>query len=292
MKFYSKNKKTSAEKFFFLRKDRLVFLLAVIIAGAAIYAAVYSPLFRIKDIQAAVASDSSAVNKEELTAELKQFFDSRTFFDSILGSRNILVWDNDLSKFLNQHPQWQFLKIDKDYFKRQIVITGEERKKFGLWCQSAKASAGTTAAKTATDTTEMTGEKNNLALSKCQWFDEKGIIFLEAPSVESEIFNRVDDYSGRELEMGNFVLPEEMIGNLVAVFNILETAGVNARTAILKDLALEEISVEPKSGPRLIFSLNREPSFVAPAIDSLKKSGQWDKLQYVNFTVENRAYYK
>lgn len=279
MKFYSKkNKRIREQKFSFSKKWVIIFFLAIAAVGAVVYLVIYSPLFIVKNIQVAMADSPANINREELIEKLKQFFEGRSFADSILGSRNILTWDNDLSQFLDRHPQWEFLKISKDYFGRQIIISGKERKKFGLWCEK----------------TQVISEENSQLFPepKCRWFDEKGVIFSEAPSVESEIFNRVDDYSGRKLEIGSLVLSDEMIRNLIAIFKILEDTGVNARTLILKDLPLEEVSVEPKSGPRLIFGLNRDQTFIAPAINSLRASGQWDKLQYVNFTVENRAYYK
>ena len=60
----------------------------------------------------------------------------------------------------------------------------------------------------------------------------------------------------------------------------------------INDLKIEEVTVMPAGFPKTLFSLRFDPRFSIVAIDALKKSGRWQKVEYADFRVENKVYYK
>jgi len=88
------------------------------------------------------------------------------------------------------------------------------------------------------------------------------------------------------------VLPDRLFANLVKIFSLLEVADINTKTVFLRDLELEEVSVDSVSDPTLYFSLHTSPDFALSAIDAIKRSGSWSNLGYVDLRSENRAYYR
>lgn len=287
-----------------------IFAALILIAGI-IYLLRFSNVFKVKDIE---ISGLQGPLSDEILSELKAdaLKQSRISY-WILGNNNILSWNEDTGSFLKSHPQLAELEINKAYLGRRISIIAKERDKYGIWCQSTQptllhnAADGQTADNqqpTASENTNLTDSSStatttipaNIVLStgnrKCFWFDDNGVVFEESPVIESELFRRVSDSSGQDVSLGGQVLPNDMFDNLKKIFQIMEMAQLNANTVKISDLSLKEAEVDSVSAPKIFFSLNGDPEFSLSVIDALKKSGQWNKLNYVNFTVENKAYYK
>jgi hypothetical protein len=125
--------------------------------------------------------------------------------------------------------------------------------------------------------------------SGCLWFDKNGIIFEEAPLVEGNLINNVDDFSGRSFKLGESVLGEKFFSNLLKIFDVLEKSDLGIKSLRLERIELQEIHTE--SSPRIYFSLRFDPYFGLSAIQSLKNLGL-NRVAYIDLRVENRAYYK
>lgn len=269
----------------------IVFGILVLLAGI-VYLVHFSEVFKIKSIE--VLGVQSPL-KEEVLEGLKNYFSNQSKISSVLGSNNILIWDNETRDFLSANPQIKNLQVTRHFFTHSVLVEAKEREKFGIWCQNLERidnpDNSFSSSSIIIDTAPM-----NVVLSsdnqKCFWFDNEGIAFAESPIIESELFNRVSDFSNQKVELGRRVISEDMFENLTKIFRIMEIAEVNAKTVKLKDLFLEEVEVDSVSDPKILFSLKINPEFSLSAINSLKKSGKWEKLEYVDFRVENRAYYK
>jgi len=240
-----------------------IFLLLVIGAG---YLIVYSSFFKIKNIE---VSGNKYVSSEEIINQLKKISVGQSKISNFLGSDNILVWKTDAQFIKNSLPQIQDLKIEKDYWHRQIKIIVSEREKFGVWYK-------------------ITNNQEPIT-NNCWWFDKNGVIFAEALQVEGQLINKVDDFSNRHLEIGDSILGEKPLSNLIKIFAVLEKADLGIKSLKLERPELQEISTE--SSPQIYFSLRIDPSFGLAAIESLKSTGL-NKLEYIDLRVENRAYYK
>ena len=208
-----------------------------------------------------------------------------------LGVENILAWDGNPKEFLAANPQFRLLHVQKDYIHRAIAITVDGREKFGVWCGAADDNENIVPAEgIATTTNEVTIQDE--PLHECYWFDRDGVLFAKAPQVQSELFNRVYDSTGRVLTLRDAILPDKLLANLMRVFTLLDVAQINTKTVFIRDIALEEVDTSSLSDPRIMFSLRSDPTFSLSAINALKQSGDWDRLEYVDFRAENRASYR
>jgi len=230
-----------------------------ILLASVFYSVVYSSLFQIKNISILTTSD--AVNIDDL----RNFFANQSKISFFLGAGNILIWKSDeLNRFLETQPRLSELAVEKNYLKREVVLTAKEREKFGIWCQ-------------------LSGD--------CYWFDKKGIIFDKAPQVEGEIIYKVKDFSGRELNIGSRAIDEMLFGNLFKIFEVLDKSGLGIKTLRLNETNLEEIISESPLMPKIYFSLRTNPFFGLSVLQSLKNFGL-GKIEYIDLRVENRGYYK
>lgn len=301
MKFYQQEKKKSKInidpkiKYIILG----VFLGLVIIILSSFYFVAKSPIFKIKNIEISGVAEARAKILED---QLKDFMAKKSFASEKLGWENILVWGNNSEVFLKNHPELEDLKISNQYYKKQISIIAKEREKFGIWCQGKdnefsvkqEKNSSTTALNNATSQEILIDSNKNLLNDNksCWWFDKNGFIFSQAPIIESELFNRVEDYSGRNLSAGEKVLDDKLFGNLIKIFNILNMTQINTKTLYLSKIELEEVYIKSVSDPKILFTIHSDPSFAINAIAAIKKSANWKKLNYVDLRIQNKAYYK
>jgi hypothetical protein len=255
-------------------------VLAVFILASFVYAVRYSKFFKIKNINIV---GIQSVSSEEFVDNLKNFFTEQSKISRFLGTDNILAWGDAGADFFKKYPQFESIRIEKKYFNKEIMIVANEREKFGIWCFKTRKDA------------ELEQSRNEAeGINEwCGWFDRNGIIFSEAPVIETEILNRVNDLSDRVIGMGDKVLPDNFMVNLLEIFSVLEKEDINTKTIYLKDFGLEEVeTASVNATPKIYFSLKFDPKFSLGVIDSLRKSGEWKKLNYVDFRVENRVYYR
>ncbi len=260
----------------------------LILFGGVLYIVVYSSMFHITHI-----SIDNAQLDASLISNLKDFFGNQSRITKFLGADNILVWNaNKLTK-LEKSPEIAEINFKKDYIERTINISVKLREKFGVWCSFQ---AQTSADYTQNDTDNNSISENqpvNLRESACWWFDKNGALFAVAPEIEGNAINKVDDFSGRNLKLGDFILNENLTPNLIEIFSILERSGLGIRALELENLAFQEIVFDqPQTSlPKIYFSLRFNPGFTLAAINDLKKTGL-QKIDYIDFRVENRAYFK
>lgn len=262
MQSYINEKQQKRKKLDFKIKIYSFFiLLSFLIIGIA-YVIIYSPLFQIKNINKDVFK-GEVREFDKIISDLKLFFATRSKTSSILGASNILVWKNQVEDFLKYQPAINNITIEKDYLNRAININIDGRQKFGVFCSTVE----------------------------CWWFDKNGIIFEKAPQVEGEIIYKINDLSGRKLEIGEIILARKLFDNAIKVFKTLEETGLNIKTLNMDNLELQEAYIKSPSIPKIYFSLRFTPDFNNEIFKNLKEIGL-QKIEYIDLRVENRVYYK
>ncbi len=177
---------------------------------------------------------------------------------------NILFWrpDIDLEKF----PRISGFNIEKNYLERKIIINLESRDRYAIWCLEGK--------------------------NECFWVDNMGVAFSEAPDLQGPLISRlVRDNSGRDLSLGDEVLDGELFTYLITVFNFLDEIDVEVQEFRIEDLKFKEAVARTKNGPDIYFSLMLDPHFGLGVVRSLRQSGEWSIIKYLDLRVLNRAYY-
>ena len=275
------------------RRRRFSFLVIVIVIvycvllGAS-WLVLYSPIFRIQQI---VIVGNNKVSSNEIEALLKSRVLQHGWrpLKTLLGFRNILIWPDAFSAddliFL---PALKSLLIEKNYKTRSLTVGVEERKAYGIWCfQEPLINADDTSI-----SADGNAKNQRQSASDCWWFDDAGTIFSRAIGAEGSLIVVVRDYSQGNLGLGKNILPERLVPSLFSIFKVLAASGLNIKEIQLNDLALEELDVLIYDGPKLYFSLRFPADNDLPAIQDFAAKPGFGNLQYLDFRVENRVYYK
>jgi hypothetical protein len=277
-----KRDKQNSKKQIIIAVGGVVFVAALV--GIA-FAARQSSLLRVESITVSGVSDAYG---QQILSNLNAFSRQRSVLFRFLGDRNMIAWGGNEKDFLEANPDVKEMHIEKEYFKHAIVINVIGREKFGAWCHQGTGSTQDMSNASSTADAVSWGDSSE----ECYWFDADGVLFAKAPLIRSELFNRVFDSTGRSLALRDTIVPDRLFQNLTRIFKVLEAAQINTKTVFLSDLALEQVEADSVSDPRVIFSLRFDPAFSLSAIDALKKTGEWGRLQYANFTVENKVSYR
>ncbi len=259
------------------RRYRRVFFVITLVAiyvfsVAVVWAVVYSPLFRVKNVE--ITGNKNVSSQRVMDLIDSEIFDGSAF-NRLLGGRNLLSWPKSLSqKTLEFIPELNSVSIEKNYIKRTVKIAAQEKQPFGSWCLTEA------------------GNSQEAPVQNCFWFDGQGNIFKRAIGMEGSIFTVVDDYSQKDIGIGSKILPNKFVNNVFSIFRAIAGSGLRVKEMRLDDLSLEEMEVDTYDGPKIYFSLRFPADSAADAIGSIKGKTVFGNLQYVDFRVENRVYYK
>lgn len=222
----------------------------VILLLIGLTALLRSSFFQVKNIE---VSGLKSLAKEEFISNIKTASQNE-FLAAILGSDNYLLWFN---KVQYNHPAIVNMTVKRDFWNRKLVFDVEEREPYGIWC-----------------------------FETCYWFDEKGVLFKEAPQTEGTLVYKIID-SGVKANAEPFKFE-----NVMKILGILKERQIPVRN-IKIDEKLQELSLQTYEGAAMIFSLRFDPSAtLLSALDTVVKKLGLNKINYLDLTVENRIYYK
>ena len=126
----------------------------------------------------------------------------------------------------------------------------------------------------------------------CFWFDETGIVFARALDTQGGAIFVIHDTTQTKLNFNGEVLPDEFLPNLLSILNALKESGVGVANITVPDISLEQVNVTTAEGPMLYFSLRFSADEGLPVLENLMAMPGFNELQYIDFTVQNRAFYK
>lgn len=242
-----------------------IFLAAGLLAVGALWIIVRSDILKVRDID---VTGATYVSPEDIRKFLRTHV-AQGPIGRFLGPENILAWPEEFSESdLVDLPAVFSIKIERRIFDRSVSATVEERKRVGIWC-FVKADP-----------------------QRCFWFDSAGILFMPSYSAEGNLTFLLTDRSREPLAAGEKALEARFLPNLVSIFSALKSIHLSVREVLLNDLSREEIEVYTYEGPKLLFSLRFPAAGVPDAIAAVEKITALSKLQYIDFRVENKVYYK
>jgi hypothetical protein len=234
-----------------------IFLLAV----GIIYLVVGSPVFKIGSLS---ITGVEASQQESILLALKATVAAGSL--GWLGPDNYLAWPEDSSYTTTQVKQ---VSIKKSLFNRRVTITVVPRDRYAVWCSAAQSSA------------------------PCYWVDSDGIIFERAPVAEGQLVQTIfDSATGTAAGIGEPVLPSSSFSVVSKALEGMRSLDIPV-AKITVSRALQELWIDTTGGTRLIFSLRFDPSPTAlPAVARFVSKPGLRSLEYINLTVENRAFVK
>ncbi len=256
------------------------FGLVIILILAGLYWLMHSQILEIRGFAVNVNNQDEGLKKS-----VEQIFYSELGDEALskifTNNKNILIADiykksimSDIQKDL---PLIKNVSIDANIFGRDISIEVQTREHYAIWC-------------TGNINSSSSSSSSDISFPECFWFDRTGFVFDNAPSTEGQLIYKVLDFSGEAVSIGNSILPNDESGNLVKMFNLLDSVGISYRTLYLKDRQLEEVTSDRNRSPVFYFSLRNDPSYALHALQTL--GSELNKLQYIDLRIPNRIYYR
>lgn len=182
-----------------------------------------------------------------------------------LGTNHYFAWTESLSY---QTPLVANITIEKKFWPRSITITATPRDRFAVWCS------------TATD-------------AECFWVDAGGILFAAAPVSEGQIVQTIFDTATSTMSrIGEPVLASSSFAYIKKIMTAAQELNLSIHTMTV-NRPLQELWLDTSAGARIRVSLRFDPEPTAiPAIIRFSKNPGFHALEYLNLTVENRAFVK
>ncbi|PIR05969.1 hypothetical protein COY65_02370 [Candidatus Jorgensenbacteria bacterium CG_4_10_14_0_8_um_filter_39_13] len=241
----------------------ILFLISSLLIGAG-YLILYSSFFKVKQID---IQGNNLISSALLKANLISQMLENQGWRSWLGPDNILFWQlGEKPKTIKAIPALKSLFITVNFRERKILLQVKERQLLGIWC---------------------------LVSQNCYIFDQDGILFSSAPEAEGSLILKIIDQNNRSLQIGQKVLENpEWFKNILIVWDIFQKNGVGPGTIIVNDFSLRQWEIDILGGPKFYFSLDNIPSDLAQILKGLAHALQFNVLQYLDFRVPNRIYYK
>ena len=188
-------------------------------------------------------------------------------WNPMLGFDNMLIWPNALSSStFAAEPRLAGITISKNYFLHTITVTATERAPFAVWC--------------------------SMPADNCYWFDSQGTAFASTLDTQGGAILVIHDYTHDHIALNEPVIPAEFMPDLLSIVNTIKGSGLAVQSIALNDLALEQLNVTAVSGPVIYFSLRFPADEDLSVLQKLMTQPGFNKLEYIDFTVENRAFYK
>jgi cell division septal protein FtsQ len=249
-----------------------VFLAGYFIFFAIFFLLTHSPFLQVSEVD---IKGTNAVSQGEIMSLLQasiannnaSIIDGRSSWRELLGFKNILTWPAGISSTtLSLIPQLATLSISKNYFTRTITVDVSERQPFAVWCL--------------------------MPSDECFWFDQNGEAFSRTVDTQGSAILIVHDYAQSQLAVNEKVLPDQFLANFISIAQVLKASELPVGQISLRDLSLEELDVTTPNGPSIRFSLRYPATDDLAALRSLMAKPDFMKLQYIDFTVQDRAYYK
>lgn len=253
------------------KRNRLIYFatLAVLACATVLVAALLlilrTPIFRVQEVR---IEGGTRIPEEEVRTFLRAKVPGEGFIGRLLGARTILVWPDGFEREeLSLLPEVKAITIEKHYFRRRVAATVVAAERKGIWCFRSSEDG------------------------KCFWFDEEGRLLRRVPRTSGNLIQVVDDYSQAGVAPGTPALPPRLFQNMASILLAVQRAPIDIREIRLEDLGLEEVRIVT-SGPDLLMSLRFPSPDLRAALEALEKTTAIGGLEYLDFRVEKRVYYR
>lgn len=277
-------------------KFLIILFIFILLAVGAIYFVFHSHFFQVAAVKV-----SGSVKADEIKDILINTLSKSSRIRSLLSPENMLFWPPKISQIPSSLFWLSDLSLEKNWSQKEISIEVKERQPWLLWCLSAQAGLTTQAGQTGLPISQTinnigsstVSQTASTTISNCYWLDDQGIVFSSAPEAEGFIIPKVFEKSDRqELTLGqSFNAGPQSVKTALEIIKEIKNSSLAISRFLIEDINLQELKVET-NGPKLYFSLRFVPQDLNKILANLSDRLDFQKLEYIDFRVENRIYYK
>jgi len=240
------------------------FLLGIVFVGFC-YALLNANWFKVKTVH---VGDTVLALPDDIISSLEVNIASDNKFLSLLGADNTLFWkfSGDISK-IQRLPEVRGVSVDASIFKRSVNINVSERKVKSVLCKER--------------------------MDKCFGIDEEGIPFVVSPNVEGGLILKIIDKTGHTAVLGiPYFKDLSWLRNILETLSLMKENNLVPKEVRIEDEEVNEWKAVMSSGIEFRFALSFVPEDFGSVISDILKKVDFSGIQYFDFTVENRVYYK
>lgn len=252
------------------RKKILAGIFGVLVLGALLWAAYFSPVFEIRNISInrpdKITAEEAAqiVNDLKLYSKLKFLYEfAPTLQKNLFAIPKAKLAQNLTASF----PEIRDLTINKKFF-HTLSIEFNTREQVGIWCATQE---------------------------NCYYIDADGVIFMPAPASEGSLILKIQDMKNPEADLGQTVLSPELLKFLSDFWQKL--AETEKATVALYKLNGDRASVEAVTGEGWSFFMepaktpdNLLKALIATLNEAIKSKRS--QLEYIDLRISDRIFYK
>lgn len=236
----------------------------VAILGGGVYALVATNALAVNEIRVeGVRLADQASVKETLVASARE-----GRMRGWIGPELIPFWFflDPPSSFFAAYPMFKSAEVDVQLFARTVAIRVTERALYGTWC----IKSGT-----------------------CYAFDEGGTVFGEVPTLEGVVVSKIADERTAPFAPGESVIPEgAWRERFFETLEVLARLKLTPRAITVRDYAVREWDVALAEGPLLKFSFMFVPERLEEALQTISRRADFRGMEYLDFRVQDRLFYK
>jgi len=214
----------------------------------------HSSFFKIRTIEV-----KGTDQKEVLMAQVKNILLQRKSL--IFLPENIFFWSNSLlTKKKASLFRFYNISLKRDFKQKKILILAEERKPKGIICFN----------------------------KDCFFFDKQGFVFAFAPFSQGFLYPVFQKDS--QIALGRPILRESLLSNFFSYFHQLQNLSLPIISLKLKEKNKE---MEVDAGKfTLLFSLEFPINNLKRKLSTLGANIDFSKINYLDFRVKDKVYYK
>ncbi len=222
-----------------------------------------SPLFKVTTIEViGIPQDAQSGLVQEIKRSLLHM--QKT---ALLGTDNYFSWPTD---FTYNASVATSITMEKSVWDKKVTLTATPRERYAVWCTDQSS------------TTE-----------SCSWIDGLGVAFAQAPATEGQLVRTIYNQTpaGQPLE-GRPIVHADTFSIIKKIIDGIATLPIDIVKTTYND-ETQELQFYTDYGTLVRFSTRFDPTAtVLPALRKIIDKPGLNTLEYLNLTVENRAFLK
>ena len=247
----------------------LITLGIIVVLGGMLYGLDAIPWFRVKDI---AVRGSNLVTVSEVRRALISDADRASGILAFLGNDHMLLWltggERDVWR-----AEVKSASVTVYPFRQSVEVEVMERMLKGIFCTEGGA---------------------------CYAFDEEGIVFARAPAAKGQLMLTMSSKGGsasggraeEELQKGTQLFSSAEVARFSEIRSTLTDRGAVITDIRLRAAELNEWEVVFADGKTLYFDRGFIPDDFGAMMDALIAREDFEKMNYVDFRVPNKIYFR
>jgi hypothetical protein len=271
------------------RRMLFILLTLLVIVTAAMFAALWSPAFRIQHVDAA-GPDSDGIQMTALSSLTGTY-------KYVLPRNSIFFFpENDMrAQILQQYPDVSAISISRLSFNT-IAIDAVPREAALLWCGATYTPALSSLANALVASTTATSTPSIVApvQAPCYDADSQGDIFEPDTNPPADMIRMYDSLASStnatNSPLGDTVAEASMLPNALELVKDIKSLGVPIVSLVLRG---DEADMYAQSGTRITYVLGTEQATAELATSAFPSLNLNDgSLEYVDLRFAGKVYYK